>query len=157
MNSEFIVAVHAMVFLHHKTGTISSEVLAQNICTNPVRVRRVMAKLKKAGLAETHEGRANGGYAYYKSKTVTLGDISRALDVQFADSSWHSGDRDNECMIASGMSDYMDSLYGKLNEMCSDYLNTITIADVEEYLKKKKDPVHTQNNAQDLLFHQSRW
>ena len=56
MNSEFIVAVHAMVFLHHKADTLSSETLAENVCTNPVRIRRVLAKLKKAGLVETREG-----------------------------------------------------------------------------------------------------
>lgn len=47
MNSEFIVAVHAMVFLHHKADTLSSETLAENVCTNPVRIRRVLAKLKR--------------------------------------------------------------------------------------------------------------
>ncbi|MEG2329856.1 Rrf2 family transcriptional regulator [Anaerorhabdus sp.] len=50
MNSDLVVGIHAMVFLHHKKGTISSESLADNICTNPARVRRVMAKLKKAGI-----------------------------------------------------------------------------------------------------------
>lgn len=35
---------------------VSSEVLAENICTNPARVRKVMAQLKRAGLVETHEG-----------------------------------------------------------------------------------------------------
>ena len=52
MNSDFVVAVHAMVFLHHKAETVSSEMLAENICTNPVRIRRVMARLKKAGLVK---------------------------------------------------------------------------------------------------------
>ena len=32
---------------------VSSEVLAENICTNPARVRKVMAQLKRAGLVET--------------------------------------------------------------------------------------------------------
>ena len=66
MNSDFVVAVHAMVFLHHKAETVSSEMLAENICTNPVRIRRVMARLKKAGLVETREGRTQGGYSYLK-------------------------------------------------------------------------------------------
>ena len=49
MTSEFGIAVHAMVFLHHKGDMVSSEVLAENICTNPARVRKVMAKLKRGG------------------------------------------------------------------------------------------------------------
>lgn len=49
-----------MVFLHHKGDMVSSEVLAENICTNPARVRKVMAQLKRAGLVETHEGAVGG-------------------------------------------------------------------------------------------------
>ena len=50
MTSEFSVAVHALVFLNHKGTTYSSEGLAENICTNPARIRKVMAKLKKVTL-----------------------------------------------------------------------------------------------------------
>ena len=57
MTSEFTVAIHGLVYLHHRGETASSEVLAQNICTNPARVRKVMAKLKKAGLVEHQRGR----------------------------------------------------------------------------------------------------
>ncbi len=138
MNSDFVVAVHAMVFLHHKAETVSSEMLAENICTNPVRIRRVMARLKKAGLVETREGRTQGGYSYLKTKRVTLDDISQALNVQFADFTWQSGDRENPCVIASGMPDYMDELKEELNLRCREYLKTVAIADVERLLTNRK-------------------
>ena len=35
MDSSFNVAVHALVYLHHKDCLLSSEALAENICTNP--------------------------------------------------------------------------------------------------------------------------
>ena len=47
MTSDYCVAVHALVYLNHKAKVLSSEELAENICTNPARVRKVMAKLKK--------------------------------------------------------------------------------------------------------------
>ena len=53
MTSEFAIAVHALVFLDRSNATIASEELADNVCTNPVCIRRVMGKLKKAGLIET--------------------------------------------------------------------------------------------------------
>ena len=34
MNSDFVVAVHALVYLKHKKAKISSEELAKNVCTN---------------------------------------------------------------------------------------------------------------------------
>ena len=52
MTSEFTIAVHALVFLNHKAQVYSSEGLAENVCTNAARIRKVMAKLKKADLAK---------------------------------------------------------------------------------------------------------
>lgn len=46
MTSEFAIAVHALVFLDRSNATIASEELADNVCTNPVCIRRVMGKLK---------------------------------------------------------------------------------------------------------------
>ena len=139
MNSDFTVAVHAMVYLHHKACTLRSEELAENICTNPGRVRRVMSRLKKAGLVETREGRFLSGYSYEKTRTVSLGEISRALDSKFADLSWKSGNEEMDCKVASGMAGYMDGLYDEMNRRCREYLDTIAVADVEQTLFKEED------------------
>ena len=61
MDSSFNLAVHALVCLSHSGPSLSSEALAENICTNPTRVRRVLAGLKKAGMGETRGG-LGGGY-----------------------------------------------------------------------------------------------
>ena len=65
---------------------------------------------------------------------MTLGDIGEALDVRFADFTWRSGDREKPCLIASGMPDFMDSLYEELNRRCKAYLDTVSIDDVERRL-----------------------
>ena len=81
MNSEFCIAVHGLVFLKLKKQCLSSEALAENICTNPARVRKVMAKLKKAGLVSTKEG-SEGGYSLAKNaQQITLKQISAALQI----------------------------------------------------------------------------
>ena len=41
VDSSFNLAVHALVCLSHSGRSLSSEALAENICTNPTRVRRV--------------------------------------------------------------------------------------------------------------------
>ena len=61
MKSDFSVAVHALVYLSVKGCTLSSDALADNICTNAARVRKVMARLKKAGLVGAREG-SEGGF-----------------------------------------------------------------------------------------------
>lgn len=138
MNSDFVVAVHALTALHHhKNETLSSERLADNVCTNPVRIRRVMAKLKKAGLVETRLGCADGGYACHMGAVITLRQVAEALNAQFTETTWRSGDAHMECHIASGMAGYVNDLYEQLNELCLKRLARITIADVEQTLCKQ--------------------
>ena len=67
MKSDFSVAVHALVYLSVKGCTLSSDALADNICTNAARVRKVMARLKKAGLVGAREG-SEGGFCPPRSK-----------------------------------------------------------------------------------------
>lgn len=131
MTGEFSIAVHALVFLNHKASTLSSEQLAENICTHPVRVRKVMARLKKAGLVKTREG-AEGGYLFdLDPRSVTLGAVCRALDVRLVAPAWRPGDMDMDCLVASGMGDIMDRIYGRLDRMCREKLEEITIYDID--------------------------
>ena len=120
MNSDFCVAVHGLVFLKHKGCTISSEELAENICTNPARVRKVMAKLKKVGLVQTKEGKVGGYTSVEQAEDITLYRVAEALDIRFVEASWRSGDSDLNCM--------------NLNDMCLEKLKTITIGEIERKL-----------------------
>lgn len=131
MNSDFIVAVHALVYLNHKADIISSEALAENICTNAARVRKVMAPLKRAGFVTTREGNV-GGYRFVgDAATLNLRNVAEALDIRFVQSNWHSGDMDMECLIASGMAGIMDGIFSDLDERCRERLEQIAIADID--------------------------
>ena len=66
MTSELTVAIHAAVYLAHKNAPQSSDELAVNICTHPVRVRKIMAALCRAGIAVSQEG-SEGGYRLCRS------------------------------------------------------------------------------------------
>ena len=131
MTSDYCVAVHALVYLNHKAKVLSSEELAENICTNPARVRKVMAKLKKAGFVKTKEGSA-GGYLFDQdADQVTLDQIAQALEIRFVDTAWKSGDTDMKCLVASGMAGLMDEIFDDLNEQCRKRLKEITIGTLD--------------------------
>lgn len=136
MNSEYSIAVHALVFLNHKACILSSAELAANICTHPARVRKVLAKLKKAGLISTKEGLEGGYFFEGNPADVTLFQISQALGTDFVCSSWKSGDIDMECLVASGMGKIMDNLYGELNELCREHLKQLSIEDIDKQIFK---------------------
>lgn len=134
MNSDFCVAVHGLVYLNHKGCVLSSEELADNICTNRVRVRKVMSRLKKAGLVETREG-TDGGYRFpLEPQRVSLAQIAEALDVCFVSTGWNSGSLDKPCLISSGMAAVMDGIFNRLDDGCKQQLSGITIADIDRHI-----------------------
>ena len=141
MDSSFNLAVHALVCLSHSGRSLSSEALAENICTNPTRVRRVLAGLKKAGMVETREG-LDGGYRLCTDPAaLSLRQVAEAINTRFVDCAWHSGDIDRDCAICSGMAGVMDALYRQMNEQCAAYLSHITITDIEtQLLLRVKEP-----------------
>lgn len=132
MTSEFAIAVHALVYLNHCNDTISSETLASNVCTNPARIRKVMVKLKRAGIISTKEGLEGGYHFEQDSSHVNLRMVCDALGVKFVSASWRSGDEEKDCMIASGMAPIMDDIYKDLDELCRKRLESITIASIEQ-------------------------
>lgn len=151
MTSEFGIAVHALVFLNHKQTTLSSEELADNICTNPARVRKVMAKLKKAGLIMTKEG-VDGGYFFHlEAEKVTLEKISEALEVKFVSAAWRSGDMDMVCLVASGMADIMDGIYAELDLLCKAHLREKTIQDIDQMIFGKNNKI-LHNSGKEAKF-----
>ncbi len=132
MTAEFIVAVHSLVYLNHKGDFRSSEEIAQNVCTNPARVRKVMAKLKKGGLVETHGGFV-GGYRFAgEAKRLTLYEIFQAVGEQFIKTAWRSGSAEMECPISAGMGAIMDEVFGALELCCANELQKTTLSDIDQ-------------------------
>ncbi|MDD3335614.1 MAG: Rrf2 family transcriptional regulator [Eubacteriales bacterium] len=141
MNSDIVVAVHALVYLHHKQDVQSSVQIAENVCTNPVRVRHVMSVLCKAGLVNSKRGKQNSGYWYEPSKKITLDQVADAFVGELLEPGWTSGDAAADCPICSGMAGYTNRLYHHMTELCMDYLKTVTIEQVERELFCAKEPL----------------
>ena len=129
--SEFTIAVHGLVYLGHNNSIFTSEALAENICTNPVRVRRVLAKCRKKGLVQTKKGVRGGYFLTDNLEAITLKNVYEAIKIPIIQNTWHSGYINEQCMISSGMSEAMDDLYDELNKDAIAKLATITLKDME--------------------------
>ena len=137
MTGEFAIAVHAIVYLNRHPGMFNSMALAQNVCTNPARIRKVMSKLKRAQLVDAKEG-AVGGYRFLRDpKQTSLLEIFEAVGQPMVGVSWRSGDPDIGCMVASGMAGVMDAIYREMDACCRKRLAEITIHDVDRLLSEK--------------------
>src|SRR5437016_632636 len=80
VNTQFSIAVHIMAGLacRCEQETTSSE-LAQSVNTSPSFVRRVLAKLSKAGLVETATGKTGSCWLSKKPEQVSLLEVYRAV------------------------------------------------------------------------------
>lgn len=143
MTGEFAVAVHALVYLNHRGTTVPSDALAENVCTNPARVRKVMAMLKKAGLISTREG-AEGGYTFrLDPAAISLRQVAAAVGAVFVSASWKPGRDDIGCLIASGMAGILEGIYGELDALCLEKLEHTTIADIDRQIFGSLKPGET--------------
>lgn len=128
MNSEFVIAVHSLVLLAHRSDRMAtSEEIAANVCTNPVRVRKVMSCLRKQGLVGTREG-PGGGYRLLGSPDdVTLAEIYRALAAGSLAPNWCSGNPDMDCVVGSNMAEVMTAVFCGADQQLEQYFGQITI------------------------------
>ncbi|NJJ41753.1 RrF2 family transcriptional regulator [Paenibacillus apii] len=77
----FGLALQALVLLAKDGGTCPSCEIAKMMSSEPTLLRRILAKLAKASILVTREGR-DGGYALNKAPDqLTLAEVYRALEV----------------------------------------------------------------------------
>lgn len=80
ISSRFSIAVHTLSLIAVMPNECTGDVIAQSVNTNPVIIRRIMSKLKQAGLIDVRPG--VGGASLLKDPAdITLLDVYRALEV----------------------------------------------------------------------------
>lgn len=84
-NSRFAVATHVLASLalageRDGDGRMTSEELAASVNTSPVVVRRIVGRLRAAGLVVAQTGRGGGAALARPPAKITLRDVYRAVD-----------------------------------------------------------------------------
>lgn len=81
-NTQFALGVHMLTLLGGADVSMSSEVLAGSTGSNPVHARRVLARLRAAGLVESRPGVGGGWQLAADPATITLADAWRAVQCE---------------------------------------------------------------------------
>lgn len=83
-NSRLTIAAHALTWigLYQRRGheVATSEQIATSVNTNPVVIRRLLAKLSKAGLADSRRGAGAGWMLARDLAAITLLDVYQAIE-----------------------------------------------------------------------------
>jgi len=130
-NTQFSIAVHILAGLAcgcDKEG-VTSGLVAQSVNTSPSFVRRVMAKLSRAGLAKTATGKAGACWLAKDARDISLLDIYKAVDAPKA-FSIHSYTEQKSCLVSCHIKAALEKALGKTQKAMEKSLAEISLAQI---------------------------
>lgn len=114
---------------------LTSETLADSYGTNPVVLRRVLSKLRRAGLVETRRGVGGGSVLARDPSTINLRQVYEAVTEASEILRRHPRDRPNR--IASILADYVNELYADAEQALLGTLEAVTVASMDQNLRAR--------------------
>lgn len=134
-SSQFTKAIHICIFMHFRGNTTeSSHTLAESLATNPVVVRRLVAKLRTAGIITSVSGVKGGFYLSRPASEINLWDIYQA--VRENDLFQKSKKINPECPVGSNLSFLLDDTFTNAELAMKVVLDKVNIADLTRKLSK---------------------
>jgi len=130
-NSRLSLALHT---LSHMAGNpervrTSSEI-ADHAGTNPVVVRRVLGRLRAAGLLTSERGHAGGWRLAKEPQSVTLADVYLALDERLIGS--NEGEQAPTCSVEHALQLRITSVMDEIEQSLIARLSETTLSEVRE-------------------------
>jgi DNA-binding IscR family transcriptional regulator len=137
ISSRFSVAVHILSLLALSPFPCTSEFIAESVKTNPVIIRRIIGKLKKAGLVNVRPG-AGGAYLTKEKDEITLLDVYRAVEVVEEDELFHFHENPNpECPVGANIESVFRSKMLQAQMVLERELANVTLGQMVTEISKK--------------------
>lgn len=138
ISSRFSVAVHILSLLAvNPTSHNTSEWIASSVNTNPVIIRRVLGKLKKAGLVKVRAG-SGGAYLVKELQNITLFDIYQAVEVVPEKSLFHLHEQPNpQCPIGANIQGVLQVVFLRAQCALEEVLTKVTMEELVAGLMEK--------------------
>lgn len=128
-STKLSVSIHILsVIALVKQQTVTSEYIASSINTNPVLVRRLMSRLKKANLIKTSTKLGVTGLAR-REEEITLLDIFLAVEDCPSLFSIH-GNTNHKCPVGAKIECTLMNLYDNIQKATEKEMSAITLADI---------------------------
>lgn len=131
ISSRFTIAIHVLTCINtfEKEQKITSDFLADSVNVNPVVIRRLLSRLKEAGLITVTRGRGGASIAKPLNK-ITFLDVYHAVDCVEGDL-FHFHDNPNEkCPVGRNIHNVLDDKLIQVQNAMENELKKITLEDV---------------------------
>ncbi|WP_047867551.1 Rrf2 family transcriptional regulator [Nocardiopsis sp. RV163] len=148
-NSRLTVAAHTLTWigLYQRRGhqVATSEQIATSVNTNSVVIRRLLAQLRRAGLADSRRGAGAGWVLSRDLASITLLDVYRAIEPGHV-FGLHRSTPDPECVIGRGIRPAMTRVYDRIESALNDELSKVTLEDVLREVLTPTQPAVAASN-----------
>ena len=135
-NTQFSIAIHLMAGLGYRgcDGAATSAMLAKSVNTSSSFIRRILAKLSKAGLVRTTTGKSGSCSLAKPAGKITLLQIYKAVGAPKT-FSLHGYPVQKECPVSCHIYGSVDKVLAKTQKAFEDSLSKILLADVVAEIK----------------------
>jgi DNA-binding IscR family transcriptional regulator len=135
-DTRLAVAVHILALLSFAgEDYVKSEILARSVHTNAVVIRRLMSRLKKAGLIDVRSG-VGGATLLPPPEKITLLDVYQAVVPKTSACPFYLHQSPNsKCFVGKNIHDALEMPFAKVNHAMRDSLATTTIADIAAFIQ----------------------
>lgn len=133
ISSRFTMAVQVLTCIDVLKGTmpLNSETISSSVGVNPVIIRGLFGRLKKAGLIKVQRG-GNGGVGLERPlDEISLLDVYQAVDSVKDERLFHFQENPNElCPVGRNIHTVLDGRLARVQKAMEAELASMTMADV---------------------------
>jgi Rrf2 family protein len=135
-NTQFAIATHIMAALGHAAGKeVNSAEIAGSVNTSSSFVRRILAKLSKAGLVKTATGKGGSCWLARPARHISLLDIYRAVEAPKA-FAIHQYPAEKQCPVSCGIKPALSRVLAETQKAIEGSLKRKSLAAVISDLTK---------------------
>lgn len=130
-NSRLALALHTLGHMAADPDRVRTSVdIAEHAGTNPVVVRRVLGKLREAGLLVSERGQAGGWRLARDASAITLADVYLALEERLV--ATDANTESATCLVEHALHQRVSTVLESIEQSLVERLSATTIAEVTE-------------------------
>jgi Rrf2 family protein len=135
VNTQFAIATHIMASLGYAAGgEVHSAEIAGSVNTSASFVRRILARLSKAGLVQTSTGKGGACWLARSPRDISLLEIYCAVDAPKA-FAIHQYPAEKRCTVSCGIKSVLERVLEETQQALEQRLRRISLAQVVSELR----------------------
>jgi Rrf2 family protein len=135
VNTQFAIATHIMASLGYAAGgEVHSAEIAGSVNTSASFVRRILARLSKAGLVQTSTGKGGACWLARSPRDISLLEIYCAVDAPKA-FAIHQYPAEKRCTVSCGIKLVLEQVLAETQQAFEQRLRRISLAQVVSELR----------------------